>query len=179
MGCETEAEGSFVVQLLSHVSLQPKDCSTPASLSFTISQNLLKLMFTDSFEEVINPLCKNSVLEVGQKVFKKKIHSEKIDSQLLGITTESMRTGKLGHNRPLHGSWPLVGSRAGLVSRKTYLSAKSNWSVHLSVHSSRSTCWIPARSRVLWQGSRPLFLSSQGFHSSRGSFCEARTLRHL
>ena len=72
--------------------------STPAPLPFTISQNLLTLMSSDSFEEAINPLCKNSVLEVGQKNFKKKILPEKIDSQLLGITTESMRTGKLGHN---------------------------------------------------------------------------------
>lgn len=171
----------FVVQPLSNDWLFATPCTAPhqASLSFTILRNLLKLMSIDSFEEVINPPCKNSVLEVGQKIFKKKILPDNIDSQLLAITTESMWTGKLGHNRPLHGSWPLVGSRAGLVSRRTYLFAKSNWSVHLSVHSSRSTCWIPARSRVLWQGSRPLFLSSQGFHSSRGSFCEARTLRHL
>ena len=175
--------GSFVVQLLSHVSLQPQGLQ---HTGFPVLYHLPELAQTH-VHWLIRRGNQSTVQKFSPwgrtKIFFKKILPDNIDSQLLGITTESMRTGKLGHNRPLHGSWPLVGSRAGLVSRRTYLFAKSNWSVHLSVHSSRCTCWIPARSRVLWQGSRPLFLSSwkpsQGFHSSRGSFCEARTLRHL
>ena len=45
----------FVVQLLNHVRLcDPVDCSTPGFLSFTVSQDLLKLM---SIESVMSSNC--------------------------------------------------------------------------------------------------------------------------
>ena len=47
-----------VVQLLSRVSLDPKDCKqhTMASLSFTISQSLLKLMYMEGVSDNIQLL---------------------------------------------------------------------------------------------------------------------------